>query len=73
MASSLPQPSSSPGSFRNLLCVIFFWPSMRVEHRLMRDSMPPLVAMRERGSTFSITSIHSSRASSSSELLFFIS
>lgn len=47
---------------------------MRVEQREMRDSMPPLVAIRERGNTFSITSIHSSRASSSSELLpFFIS
>ena len=73
MASSLPPPGSSPGSSRHLLCVIFFWSSMRVEHREMRDSMPPLVAMRERGNTFSITSIHSSRASSSSELLSFIS
>lgn len=74
MASSPLPPGSSPGSPRNLLCVLFFWSSMRVEQREMRDSMPPLVAMRERGSTFSITSIHSSRASSSSALLlFFIS
>lgn len=74
MTSSPSPPSSSPGNSRILLCAFFFRSSMRVEQREMRDSMPPLVAIRERGNTFSITSIHSSRASSSSELLpFFIS
>lgn len=74
MVSSPSPPSSSPGNSRILLCAFFFWSSMRVEQREMSDSMPPLVAIRERGNTFSITSIHSSRASSSSELLpFFIS
>lgn len=71
MASTPPNPP--PGCSCNLLCVLFFCLSMRVEQREMRDSMPPLVAMRERGNTFSITSIHSSRAFSSSLSFLFLS
>lgn len=65
-------PSLPPWYSWNLLCTLFFCPSMRVEQREMRDSMPPLVVMRERGNTFSITSIHSSRPSSSSSLFLFL-